>query len=281
MAEAEGHPSQGPFESLVGRVTTFLERVGAATFRGIAEVGYGAVLLFQVVFWIAMGRVRAQPVRVPATFERAMEVGIRALPIVTLMSTTVGMMLAIQGIYSLRLFGAEDQVVIGVAFSVTREFAPLITGVIIAGRTGSSLAARIGTMRISQELDALEVMGIDPIRFLVAPALIAMVIMVPLLTLWSDIIMLLGAGFYVWADLGLTLGAYFDQIKELLRPEDIMHGFWKSILFGILITLVGVINGANVTGGAEGVGRMTTRSVVLAISAIIVTDMIFGFITTR
>jgi phospholipid/cholesterol/gamma-HCH transport system permease protein len=282
MAEAEGHSGDASqFETLEAKIKLQLARIGAATVRGVAEAGFAAVLLYQVVFWIVMGRGRAQPVRIPATFERCVEVGIRALPIVTLMSVTVGVMLAIQGIYSLRLFGAEDQVVIGVAFSVTREFAPLITGVIVAGRTGSSLAARIGTMRISQELDALEVMGIEPVRFLVAPTLIAMVVMVPLLALWADTIMLVGAGFYVWAELGLTLGAYLDQIQELLRPEDVMHGFWKSILFGVLITLIGVINGANVEGGAEGVGRMTTRSVVLSISAIIVTDMIFGFITTR
>ena len=281
MTEAEGQPDTEGLGSIGAQVAAWLARIGESVVRGIAEIGFGAALLFQVIFFIFIGPRRAQPVRIPATFERCMEVGIHALPIVTMMSITVGMMLAIQGIYSLRLFGAEDQVVIGVAFSVTREFAPLITGVIVAGRTGSSLAARIGTMRISQELDALQVMGIEPVRFLVAPALIAMVIMVPLLTLWSDAIMLTGAGIYVWADLGLSLGAYLDQIKSLLRPNDLMHGFWKSILFGMLITLVGVINGAGVTGGAEGVGRMTTRSVVLSISAIIVTDMIFGFITTR
>ena len=282
MAEAEGQAeTKSGFESLVEKGRRFLESLGEGTMRAVSEVGFGAWLLIRVVFFIFLGPSRAQPVRIPATFERAMEVGIKALPIVTLMSITVGMMLAIQGIYSLRIFGAEDQVTIGMAFSVSREFAPLITGVIVAGRTGSSLAARIGTMRISQELDALEVMGIEAVRFLVAPALIAMVVMVPLLALWADVVMLLGAGIYIWAELGLTMGAYVHQLRDLLRPEDVMHGFWKSILFGILITLVGVINGAGVTGGAEGVGRMTTRSVVLAISAIIVTDMIFGFITTR
>ncbi len=280
MAEAEGH-QQTPGEALVARARAICERVGAATVSGVAEMGLGAWLLFRVVFFIFVGRGHAQPVSIPATFERAMEVGIRALPIVTMMSITVGFMLAIQGIYSLRIFGAEDQVVIGVAFSVSREFAPLITGVIVAGRTGSSLAARIGTMRISQEVDALQVMGIDPIRFIVAPALIAMTVMVPLLPAWSDIIMLAGAGWYVSIELGMSMGAYIDQIRELLRPVDVMHGIWKGLLFGVEITLVGVINGANVKGGAEGVGRMTTRSVVLSISAIIVTDMIFGYITTR
>jgi phospholipid/cholesterol/gamma-HCH transport system permease protein len=136
-------------------------------------------------------------------------------------------------------------------------------------------------MRISQEVDALEVMGIEPVRYIVAPALIAMTVMVPVLTFWSDLMMLLGAGWYVSVDLGMSLGAYTNELRELVRVEDVMHGIYKSVLFGILITLVGVINGANVSGGAEGVGRMTTRSVVLCISAIIVTDMIFAYITTR
>ena len=163
------------------RLGDVLERIGHRAAAAVAEVGLGAVLLWQSAFWIVMGRARHQPVRVSAAFARAMEVGIGALPIVTMMSLTIGIMLAIQSIYSLRIFGAEDQAVVGIGFAVVREFGPLITGILVAGRTGSSLAARIGTMRISQEIDALTVMGIEPVRFIVVPALIAMLVMVPLL----------------------------------------------------------------------------------------------------
>jgi len=263
------------------RLADSMERLGRKAAAALAEIGFGATLLGQSVYWIVMGRWRAQPVRISATFARCMEVGIQAIPIVTMMSLTIGIMLAIQGIYNLRMFGAEDQVVIGVGFAVVREFGPLITGILVAGRTGSSLAARIGTMRISQEIDALEVMGINPVRFIVAPALIAMAVMVPLITFWSEVVMLAGAGWYISLDLGMSIPAYIDRLKEILSVGDVLHGLYKSFLFGILITLVGVINGASVSGGAEGVGRMTTRSVVLAISAIIVTDMIFVFIATR
>lgn len=258
-----------------------MERLGRSAAAGMAEFGLGAVLLAQVMFWIVAGPRRAQPVRLEATFERCMEVGIMAVPIITLMSVTIGMMLAIQGIYSLRIFGAEEQVVLGVGMSVVREFGPLITGILVAGRTGSSLAARIGTMRVSQEIDALSVMGINPVRFIVAPALIAMVVMVPILTFWSSIVMLTGAGWYISLDLGMSAGAYIDRLTEVVRVGDVMHGLGKSTLFGVLITLVGVINGAMVSGSAEGVGKMTTRSVVLSICAIIVTDMIFAFLATR
>ena len=263
------------------RIAESLEGMGRSVVSGIAEVGLGAALFLQVLFWIAIGHRRAQPVRIAATFARCMEVGIQAIPIITLMSITIGMMLAIQGIYTLRVFGAEEQVTVGISLSVVREFGPLITGIIIAGRTGSSLAARIGTMQISQEIDALQVMGINPVRFIVAPALISMVIMVPILTFWADLVMLAGAGWYVSVDLGMSMSAYVDRITEVVVLEDLFHGLYKAVLFSILITLVGVINGTGVTGGAEGVGRMTTRSVVLSISAIIVTDMVFAFVSTR
>ncbi len=267
--------------TLPTRIAGRLDKLGRAAVAAVAEVGLGGALFAQSVFWMVLGSRRAQPVRIKATFERAMEVGIQALPIITMMSVTIGMMLAIQGIYTLRVFGAEEQVTIGVGFSVVREFGPLITGILIAGRTGSSLAARIGTMRISQEIDALQVMGINPVRFIVAPALIAMMVMVPLLTFWADLVMLAGAGWYISVSLGMSMAAYTDRIIDIVSVGDVMHGLSKSVLFSILITLVGVINGANVSGGAEGVGKMTTRSVVLAISAIIVTDMVFAFITTR
>lgn len=274
MAEANA-------ETMPTRIAKFLERMGRGAVSAVSEVGLGAAIFAQSVFWIVFGRGRAQPVRIAATFERSMEVGIAAIPIITMMSATIGIMLAIQGIYTLRVFGAEEQVTIGIGFSVVREFGPLITGILIAGRTGSSLAARIGTMRISQEIDALQVMGINPVRFIVAPALISMMIMVPLLTFWADLVMLAGAGWYISVSLGMSMAAYTDRILEIVRLNDLLHGLSKSVLFSILITLVGVINGTNVTGGAEGVGRMTTRSVVLSISAIIVTDMVFAFVTTR
>lgn len=121
---------------------------------------------------------------------------------------------------------------------MVREFGPLITGILVAGRTGSSLAARIGTMRISQEIDALAVMGINPVRFIVAPALIAMMVMVPLITLWSILVMLAGAGWYISVAPGMSMAAYVDRIIDIVSAGDLIHGLSKSILFSVLITLV-------------------------------------------
>lgn len=249
--------------------------------RGIAEFGFGAALVGQSVFWIFMGKARRQPVRLAPIFAQAMEIGIAALPIITMLAATIGMMLAIQGIYMLRTFGAESRVNVGIALSTVREFSPLITGILVAGRSGSALAARLGTMRINQEIDSLTVMGISPVRFLVVPALVAMSVMLPLLTLWADLVGLFAAGLYVSAELQVSLAAYADEVVDLLKMNDVLHGLAKSAIFAVLVTAVGVVNGASVTGGAEGVGRMTTRSVVHAIAAIIITDMIFAFMVTR
>lgn len=136
-------------------------------------------------------------------------------------------------------------------------------------------------MKINQEIDALIVMGINPVRFLVAPSLLAAVVMLPAITFMADLVGLLAAGLYIAVELEMSLAAYWAQVIDLVRPIDLFHGLIKSVLFAILIVLVGIINGAGVTGGAEGVGRLTTRSVVHAISAIIITDMLFVFMTTR
>jgi len=259
----------------------FLDKVGRYTVAGIEEMGNGGVLVVESFFWLLMGPSRKQPVRVASVFAQMMEIGIQAVPIIAMLAAAIGAMLAIQGIHTLRIFGAESRVTIGIAFSISREFASLITGILVAGRSGSALAARIGTMKINQEIDALKVMGINPTRYLVVPALLGMMVMVPALTLFSMIVGLLAAGLYVGIDLGISLAAYFDEVRAILSIDDVYHGLGKSAIFAVLIAVIGVVNGASVVGGAEGVGKATTRAVVQAISAIIVTDMIFAFVVTR
>jgi len=248
---------------------------------GVEEFGHAAVLFVESLYWLLFGRWRKQPVRINAVIAEMMEIGIRSVPIASVLSLVIGVTLAMQGIDLLRLFGAEEQVVVAVALSVVREFAPLITGILLSGRSGSALAARLGTMTISQEIDALKVMGINPVRFLVVPALVAMVVMLPLLTFLADFMALLGAALYTNVELGLSLDAYADRTLRALSVKHVMHGIGKSLIFGVLIALIGCINGFAVSGGAEGVGRATTRAVVVSIAAIIVTDMLFIFVLTR
>ena len=262
-------------------IIRFFEKVGRKSISGIEEIGTCGVMVGESLYWLFYGPRIRQPVRVRAVFSQAMEIGIHAIPIITVLSAAIGAVLAMQGIISLKKFGAESQVTFGIAISTVREFAPLITGILIAGRSGSALAARIGTMKISQELDALYVMGIDPVRFLVAPALLAMLMMVPALTIFSAFIGLLAGGLYVGIDLSISMDAYIVQVHDALDASDVLHGFSKSVAFAVLIAVIGVVNGAGVVGGAEGVGKATTRSVVQAISAIVVTDMIFVLLATR
>ena len=258
-----------------------LARVGRGSVRGLEFLGQGASLVGQSAYWLVLGRRHDQRVRAQPVFREMMEMGIRAIPIVSLLAATVGIMLALQGIYQLRRFGLESQVILGVAFGMTREFAPLITGILVAGRSGSALAARLGTMTISQEVDALRVMGINPVRFLVVPSLLAMVVMLPALVVWADLVSIWAAGLYVTSELGITMTAYVGETLDLLATTDVMHGVYKSLIFAVLVTAVGIVDGSRVSGGAEGVGRVTTNAVVHGITAIILTDMLFVFATTR
>ena len=256
------------------------EGIGRGIVRGVEEVGFAGALFAEAMLWTALGPARRQPVRLPAVFLQMMQIGVQALPIATVLAATIGMMLAIQSLYSLSLFGAEHFATVGIALSVVREFAPLIVGILIAGRSGSALAARFSTMVINQEVDALRVIGISPVRFLVAPALIAMMIMVPCLTMWANLVALTAAGLFVTAELGLSMTAYFADVVAALSVNDLAHGLTKSALFAALVAVVSSVNGALADGGAEGVGRRTTRAVVQSIAAIIMADMIFAFVVT-
>ncbi len=255
--------------------------IGRATISALGGLGYAAVLLLQALYFACVGWRIGQPVRLAAVARQMREIGVDALPIVALLGFTIGLMLGIQFIASLSEFGAQSQVVVAVAKSVTREFGALITAILVAGRSGSALAARIGSMSVSQEVDALAVIGIEPVRYLVAPALIAMLVMLPVLTIFANTVAIFGAALYSAPALNVTPTAYVLQTMSLLAPGDIWQGLAKSVVFALLITLIGVSSGFSVTGGAEGVGRATTRSVVLSICWIIVVDMVFSFFLNR
>ncbi len=256
------------------------EHVGRAVARRFDQIGFSAVLVAESFYWLFFGRRERQRVRVSTIFEQMEHIGIEAVPITTLLAATIGVMLAIQGTYSLAMFGAESFVYFGIALAVTREFAPLITGILIAGRSGSALAARLSTMAINQEIDALRAIGISPVRYLVVPALIGMLVVLPALTIWSAMVAIGAAGLYVSTTLDITLAAFVFDVIGVLTPADIAHGMIKAVVFAVLIVMIGVVNGIQVEGGAAGVGKVTTRSVVQSISCIIIFDMIIGLLIT-
>lgn len=259
----------------------FIENTGRATLGAIQEVGYHFALFAESLYWLIVGPFVNQPVRLPTVAAEMMKIGVLAVPVVALLSFSNGVMMAIQGIATLQEFDAESQVVPGIAYSVTREFGVLIAAIVVAGRSGSAIAARIGSMQMSQEVDALRVMGIEPVRQLVAPILLAMLVMMPVLALLADSAALIGGGIYTGIVLKLSLSTFIDRCFETLAVYDLMQGLIKSLVFGVLIALIACANGFSVSGGAEGLGRATTRSVVLSIAAIVVADMIFTYFLNR
>jgi phospholipid/cholesterol/gamma-HCH transport system permease protein len=187
----------------------------------------------------------------------------------------IGLILALQSAYELRKFGAINFVASAVAISMSRELGPLITAIVVIGRSGSAFAAEIGTMKVSEEIDALETMAINPIHFLVTPKFLAMIIMVPCLTIWANAMGILGGSVFGVAQADFTFGRYVQASVEALFLRDIITGLVKSFMFGIVITAVGCLEGLSTGGGAEQVGRSTTRAVVMSIFLVVVVDLIF------
>ncbi len=249
--------------------------------RAVEGFGYAAALFVESFYWVLFGFRKGQPLRSQHFFAQTMSVGVEAIPIVAVLSFAVGVSLAIQLIFSLKEFGAESQMTLAIAKGVTREFGPLITGILVCGRTASALAARIGSMVVSQEVDALRVMGIAPVRYLVAPPLLALLIMLPALTIISDFAAIMGGALYGIGYLDMGLWAYLVATMDALTISDIMQGIYKSLVFAVIISLVGVSSGFSVSGGAEGVGRATTRSVVMAISWLVIANMVFTYFLNR
>ncbi len=255
--------------------------LGKTTARAIEDLGHVGSLLVESVYYLLIGTRQGQPVRFAHIVEQMRQIGVDALPIVCLLSMVIGMSLAINGIAQLKMFGAESKIVIGVAIGVTREFGPLITGIVVAGRTASSLAARIGSMVVSQEVDALRVIGVEPARYLVAPALLGALLMMPVLIVASDSFAILGGALFAMGPVEISLSGYVSQSLAALETWDIVQSLIKGWVFGALVVLIGVSTGFSVEGGAEGVGRATTRAVVVSICAILVADMIFSFFLNR
>lgn len=264
--------------NFVSKLADRISAVGVGTINLIAFVGYATRLMISSFDLVIRGRALGQPVRLRHIVSEIITCGIQALPVVILMASTIGVMLSIQGIHSLRIFGAETQVTFGLALSIPREFAPLITGIIVAGRSGSQLTSRVGSMRLNGEIDALMVMGISPIRFVVAPALIGLFISLPLLVAVANVAAFGAAQLYIEATLGIASEAFWADILAVVTISDLIHCFGKSMLFAVLISLTGIVMGMGVSGGAEVLGKATTSSVVSCIGAIIAADTIFALV---
>ncbi len=226
-------------------------------------------------YWTFISPFRGKPVRLGATISEMVKAGYNSVPIVAVISFFVGIILALQAAYQLKRVGALIYVANLVGVSLTRELSPILTAIIVSGRSGSAFAAEIGSMKAAEEVDALVTMGINPIRFLVSPKLIALMVMVPALTMFSDVIGVAGGFLLSVAVLDIHPQNYFQQTINALLVKDVFTGLIKAWAFGVIITLVGAYQGFKVEGGAEEVGRRTTSSVVASIFFVIIFDLFF------
>ena len=249
--------------------------IGEATVEGLAYVGNLARLTGGAARAVFVEPFRGRKLRLSRAVHQAMSIGVEALPIVSLISFFVGTILALQGAYQLRKLGAMQLVAAAVAIVVTRELGPLMTAIMVIGRSGSAFAAEIGTMKVNEEIDALETMALEPVHFLVAPKFLAMILMMPCLTTWADFMGVVGGGFFGVTNGGFTWASYFRATLNALVLRDIITGLIKSVMFGLVITAVGCQEGFETGLGSEEVGRSTTSAVVKSIFLVIVVDLIF------
>jgi len=259
----------------VAAIASFFTVIGRQALLVRDDIATAMHLLVAVAARLGSAPFTAKGFRWPATFTQMVRIGVESIPIVFLIAGSVGMIVGLQAATQLRRVGATIYVADLVGVSLTRELGPLMTAIILAGRSGSAIAAELGTMKVSEEVDALTAMGLDPVEFLALPRILAMGIMLPCLTVLADVVGILGGVLVGWVSLGIPVGVYLDQTMNALLLKDIFSGLLKSWVFATIIAGVGCYQGFRVEGGAEGVGRRTTASVVMSIFLIILADLVF------
>ena len=226
----------------------------------------------------SLGQLLLHPggIRTSAIAHHITETGVKALPIVGLLAVMISVVLAYQGVAQLRPYGGQDLTINLVSVSVLREMAVLITAILVAGRSGAAFAAEIGVMKSSEEVDALKVMGLDPMQLLVAPRVIALLITLPLLTFFADVMGLIGGAVISQTLLNVSLDQYLPLVHKAVDSGDLFVGLIKAPVFAVVIAITGCMHGFRVKGSAESVGTETTRAVVKSIFLVIVLDALFS-----
>jgi phospholipid/cholesterol/gamma-HCH transport system permease protein len=258
----------------------FMERIGGATIDGLSYIGSLARLAIGSTEAIFIAPIRGKKFHFSRAIHQAMAVGVEAVPIVSLISFFIGVILALNAYYELRKLGALHVIASAVATALTRELGPLMTAVVVIGRSGSAFAAEIGTMKVNEEIDAMETMALEPVNFLVAPKFLAMLLMLPCLTTWADFMGVLGGSIIGIWKAGFTFGSYIQTTLNALHSNDITTGLVKAAMFGLVITAVGCQEGFSTGLGSEQVGRSTTSAVVKSIFSVVIVDLVFTALFT-
>jgi len=240
--------------------------------RHITSISY---FFNETMKWTLVKPLQGKPLRFRAAVAQMDEVGVKSIPIVALVSFVIGIILVLQTAYQLEKFGAINYAASLAAVALTREMAPLLTAIVLAGRVSAAFTAELGTMLVTEEIMALEVMAISPISYLVVPRFVAMIIMLPCLTVLADVIGMIGGYFVGTVAIGIRSTLYIQNTIDSLMMKDILSGLIKSVVFAVIIAMVGCYMAFVVRGGAEGVGKSTMISVVTSLISIILADCLF------
>lgn len=243
--------------------------LGAFSLRLVKEMGGIALMFGQTLLYTFK-----PPFRLRLLIKQMEFIGVKSTVVVLLTGLFSGMVLALQGYYGFRKFGGESLLGATVALSLVRELGPVLTGLMVTARAGSAIAAELGTMRVTEQIDALWAMAVNPVHYLVVPRVWAGILMLPLLTVLADVIGIVGGYFVGVILLKINAGIFMAKMRALVDLSDIFNGLYKSFVFGALLTLVGCYKGYNAKGGAEGVGKATTEAVVISSISILVGDYI-------
>jgi phospholipid/cholesterol/gamma-HCH transport system permease protein len=257
----------------------FFERIGTGVVLFFTDYVFGFLLLAANVFYWSVSDVFRSKTRREGEFvNQAIHIGVNATLIVVFLSFVIGYVMALQSSGQLRTFGANIFVVDLVVIAITSQMGPLITAILVAGRSGSAIAAEIATMKVTSELDALKTMGLNPIRFVVVPKLYACLFTMPFLVLLANVSGVLGGALAANVYLDITPEIFFNRAADVMSNKNLLTSFAKSQVYASIIVLTGSFYGFRVVRGAEGVGKVTTISVVVAITLVILADSILGLI---
>jgi phospholipid/cholesterol/gamma-HCH transport system permease protein len=253
-----------------------LERLGGTTVEAGRETVALTAFIGQASVTAARALLRPKRFRLVSLANQIEQTGLNAMPIVGLMAFLIGVVLAYQGAIQLRKFGAEVYTIDMLAITIPREIGVLLTAIMVAGRSGSAFTAQIGTMKVNEEIAAMQALGLDPMEILVLPRINALVVTLPILTLFSIFVGMVGGAAMAIVSLDMAATQFVDQLQKSMTLSHFVVGMVKAPVFAYLIAVVGCYQGLRVSGGAESVGRLTTRSVVLSIFLVIVADAVFS-----
>ena len=247
--------------------------IGRFAIELITEVGFGGLL-----FWRSLLSLRKLGRSMPLVFEQARRIGIESLPLVIITSTFTGAVTAVQAAYQLKDFVPKLYLGTAIYKSVVIELGPVMTALVVGGRVSASIAAELGTMRVTEQIDAMDAMGVDPVRYLAMPRIVAALIMLPVLTVFADILAI-GGGFFISnASLDISTATFIEGMRIFFAAHDVMGGLMKAFVFGGIIALMGCAAGLRTAGGAVGVGRSATRAVVASCVLILISDYVLAIL---